>query len=45
MTKTRCTPATSAAYNVSGDGPGVASTISLTPASFAGTAVISTDDG
>ena len=45
MAKTRCTPATFAAYSVSAEGPGVTITISRTPAMRAGTAVISTDEG
>jgi putative endopeptidase len=39
------TPATRAAANVSGDAPGVQRTISPTPASLAGIAVIRTDEG
>src|SRR5205823_14374345 len=42
---TRSTPASRAASIVSGDGPGVTITSSGTPATFAGTAVISTLDG
>src|SRR5262249_39631343 len=42
---TRSTPAARAAYSVSGLAPGVTSTSCATPATLAGTAVISTDDG
>ena len=42
---TRSTPAMAAAARVSGDGPGVVITISRTPATRAGIAVMNTDDG
>jgi len=45
ITNTRSTPAIRAAAIVSGDGPGVVMTISLTPATRAGTAVMTTVDG
>jgi hypothetical protein len=45
MTKTRATPARRAASRVSGEGPGVTITISRTPATWAGMAVMITVEG
>ena len=45
ITNTRSTPARRAAASVSGDGPGVVITISRTPATRAGMAVMITVDG
>ena len=44
-TKTRSTPASSAAARTAGAGSGVQSTISSTPATRAATAAIRTDEG